>query len=544
MNNLSAELMRQELEIVAAIDDIRDTAPGPPAMFSGIVEVVMTACPAEFAWLYLLNPETGQLELRVFHEHPHTWRRFSWAVKRDHLKELLRSEGVLRLPATELFTELPGETLKLAQLQAAVISIAMQTRPLGILLLARHHTAFTTEEVQLLTIAESHIDSAIIQAYRHHELAQRNKELETIYHFDHIRDQNLPFNKMLNVVVQDLCASVSAEMGFVMLYDQAGEQLEMRAHTHGELLDDPAHYQLFYQLANQAIQEARLLDIPETAETHCSAMCVPLILRQEIIGVFGAVHGRGKGNFNATDKRLLRAIVSQMDTAILESLEQRRLRQVLGRSVDQHVLAQLLAQPHDDPLHCERQLLTVLYVDLRGSTQLAEQVAPELLVIYLNDYLRRMSEIILSHRGTLDKFIGDEVMALFGAPLPQPDHALRAIRVGLAMQREYLKLAQHWQPRGVEALGIGVGIATGELLVGEIGYEHRTDYTVIGCAANLGARICASAKPGEVLISPATYQLAAAKLHATAIPNQKFKGIAHPLTVYRAEELLDFNPHS
>ncbi len=543
MNNLSAELMRRELELIAAIDAIRDTAPGPPAMFSGIAEAVMAACQAKLVWLYLLNPEKKVLELKVFHEQQSAWQEFGAVVNRERLRELLRSEGITLLPATEIFTA-RGAGKELARLQLAVISIALGEKPLGLLLLARYTPAFTADDVQLLAIAENHIDSAIVQAYRHYELAQRNKELETIYHFDRIRDQNLPFDKMLNVVVQELCASVAAEMGFVMLYDQAGEQLEMRAYTHDDLLDDSAHYQLFYQLASQSIQEARLLYAPETERRCCSVMCVPLILREEIIGVFGAVHSRGRGIFDATDRRLLRAIVSQMDTAILESLERRRLRRVLGRSVDQQVLERLLAQPHDDPLHCERQLLTVLYVDLRGSTQLAEQVEPELLVAYLNDYLRRMSEIILSHQGTLDKFIGDEVMALFGAPLPQPDHALRAVHVGLAMQKEYRKLQQLWRSRGIEAAGIGVGIATGELLVGEIGYEQRTDYTVIGRAANLGARICASAKPDEVLISPATYELAAGQLRTEAIPHQKFKGIAQPLTIYRVTELLDFELHS
>ncbi|MCD4738206.1 MAG: GAF domain-containing protein [Anaerolineae bacterium] len=543
MNNLSAELMRRELELIAAIDQIRDTAPGPPAMFSGIMEVVMAACQAKLAWLYLLNLEKEILELRVFHEHQTAWQEWGAVVNRERLRELLRSEAVILLPATELFTA-RGAGRGLARLQLAVISIAMGEKPLGLLLLARHTPAFTADDVQLLTIAENHIDSAVIQAYRHCELAQRNKELETIYHFDHIRDQNLPFDQMLDVVVQELCASVAAEMGFVMLYNQAGEQLELRALTHDDLLDDPAYYQRFYRLANQSIQEAQLLYAPETEQCCCAVMCVPLILREEIIGVFGAVHSRGRGDFNALDRRLLRAIVSQMDTAILESLERRRLRQVLGRSVDQHVLERLLAQPYADPLRCERQLLTVLYVDLRGSTQLAEQVEPELLVAYLNDYLRRMSEIILAHQGTLDKFIGDEVMSLFGAPLPQSDHALRAVHVGLAMQREYHKLQQLWQPRGIEADGIGVGIATGELLVGEIGYEQHTDYTVIGRAANLGSRICASAKPGEVLISPATYALAAGQLSAEAIPHQKFKGIAHPLTIYRVEETVNFDLHS
>ena len=537
MNKLSAELMRQELEIIAAIDDIRDTAPGPPAMFSGLVDVVLKACQADLGWLYLLNPETEQLELRVLQERRGVGKYGHLIVDQTRLQDFLSSEQVILPSSAELFTVHNG-TQEPEQFKAALLPIFMAAKPLGLLLVARYQLPFTSADQQLLTIAESHIDSAVIQAYRHQELARRNKELEVIYHFDHIRDQNLPFDKMLNVVVQELCASIAAEMGFVMLYNQAGEQLEMRAYTHDELLTDPTHSQLLYQLATQAVKEARPIHVREAGQHCCSVICVPLILRREIIGVFGAVHSQGRGDFDSTDRQLLKAIVSQMDTAILETLEQRRLRQVLGRSVDQRVLEQLLAQSKDDFLRCERQLLTVLYVDLRGSTELAERIEPELLVGYINEYLQLMSEIALAQQGTLDKFVADEVMALFGAPLPQPDHALRAVKVGLSMQTEYQTLARKWRARGVEAAGIGVGIATGELLVGEIGYAQRTDYTVLGQAANLGSRICSAARPGEVLISPATYQLLSDQLRVQALPHQKFKGIAQPLTIYRVQEVL------
>ena len=109
--------------------------------------------------------------------------------------------------------------------------------------------------------------------------------------------------------------------------------------------------------------------------------------------------------------------------------------------------------------------------------------------VFLNDYLGDVAETILSHQGTLDKFTGDEVMALFGAPLPLADHALRAVVVGLEMQRVQGGLMRKWTRRGMDAPPLGVGIATGEMIVGELGSGRRADYTVLGAAANLGARI-------------------------------------------------------
>jgi adenylate cyclase len=268
-------------------------------------------------------------------------------------------------------------------------------------------------------------------------------------------------------------------------------------------------------------------------------MCIPLILREEILGVFGVVNPYGPGGFDEEDRRLLNAIASQMDTAIFESLEQRRLKQVLGRSVDPRVMERLLANPNVGFLEGERSFLTVLYADLRGSTSLAERTEPDILVGFINDYLGKMSEVVLKHEGTLDKFVGDEVMALFGAPFKQDDHALRAVRVGLEMQVVHQSTLSAWKEKGVEKTPIGVGIASGDLIVGEMGSAQRTDYTVIGPAANLGARICAVAQAGQVLISQTTYDLVKDQVEAEPITGLELKGVSGDITVYDVKRILD-----
>ncbi len=150
-----------------------------------------------------------------------------------------------------------------------------------------------------------------------------------------------------------------------------------------------------------------------------------------------------------------------------------------------------------------------------------------------------MSSIILKYEGTLDKFVGDEVMALFGAPFPQPDHALQAVQVGLEMQLAHQAVIEKWVAQGVDAARIGIGIATGELIVGEMGSSQRTDYTVIGRAANLGARICSVAKPGQVLISQETYDQVMGKVIARPITGLAFKGVSGKVTVYEVTQMLE-----
>jgi len=198
-----------------------------------------------------------------------------------------------------------------------------------------------------------------------------------------------------------------------------------------------------------------------------------------------------------------------------------------------------LASPDVDFLKGELRELTVLYADIRGSTQLAETTQPELLVEFIKDYLSQMTEVILKHEGTIDKFMGDGVMALFGAPVPQDDHALRAVRVGLAMQAAYQSVMKRWQERGFAAPPIGVGIATGEMVAGEMGGPQRTDYTVIGRAVNLGARICGIAGADQVLISQRAYDLTKGRVKVVPLPGQHFKGVAEDVTVYHVTQIVE-----
>ena len=526
----------RELEIVMAIDRARDTAPAPVAMFSLILAALADRFQAGLCHLYLINRETGTLELKAVNK-----RGIEESLSLTHLLPLaqraMQGTGIVVWRADEV---LPAEALAgaLASSYLAVIPIVMEKRPLGALLLVRAGRPFDAEEVELLRVAESQVDSAVIQAYTYRELEQRNRELETIYRVDRIRDQNLPFDEMLDAALQELCAAVGVEAGLVMLYNYAGKQLEVRAVTPKDFLRIPEYAELVNRAANEALESADMVCYNQQEGMPCSVMCVPLILRDQIIGVFGTVSREPHG-FTSDERRLLKAIVSQMDTAIFEGLERSRLRRVLGRSLDPRVMERLMENPNVDILKGERSVLTVLYADMRGSTSLAERLNPYLLVEFMGDYLGQMANLVLAHQGTLDKFVGDEVMALFGAPFPQPDHALRAVRVGLAMQAAFQQVEAQWQARGVEAAGIGVGIATGELIVGEIGCEQRADYTVIGRAANLGARICATAHANQVLISQATYDLVKDQVEVAPVPGQHFKGIDHEVMVYHVIRILD-----
>ena len=530
---------QRELALIKAIDEIRNTVSESGAMLASIANILTNWLEADICLLFLSDRETGKVALKATSERSQGFDALRLPVAH---KVAQWATGLDRITTWAGHEELPVESLANVpeDLQLAAVPVIVGNRGrLGALLLARSQVPFSPDDVQLLKTARDQIGSAVVQAqvYEKHQLSIR--ELETIYQIDRIRDRGLPLDQMISAVLEKLCVATGAESGFFMYYDQAEKKPKMGATTRQDIFRRPACYQIIEQVASESLQHAQIICRDDPASMLDSVMCLPLILNEHIIGVLGVADRNGRRSFNTADRRLLRAIGSQIDTAIYEGMEKHQLRAVLRRSVGPQVMEQLLANPDVGILKGERRVLTVLYADLRSSIDLAERTRAGLLVEFMNDYLSRMTDVILEHAGTLDKFVGDGLMALFGAPIPQEDHALRAVRVGLAMQAAYQAVMKSWRERGVDAPRLGVGIATGRMTVGEMGGSQRANYTVIGRAANLGSRICAMARGGQVLISQNTYDLVKEAVEAIPLPGQRFKGVVGDVTVYHATRILD-----
>jgi adenylate cyclase len=173
-------------------------------------------------------------------------------------------------------------------------------------------------------------------------------------------------------------------------------------------------------------------------------------------------------------------------------IEERRASQLQGifsSYVSERVVRELLAHPEKARLGGERREVTVLFADIRGFTAFAEQNSPEEVVETLNQYFGVMTEIVLKWEGTLDKLVGDSIMAFWNAPLAQEDHAERAVRCALDMARGMEELRRSWTAAGRNPLEMGIGLNSGEVLVGNVGSERKKDYTVIGDHVNLAARV-------------------------------------------------------
>ena len=191
---------------------------------------------------------------------------------------------------------------------------------------------------------------------------------------------------------------------------------------------------------------------------------------------------------------------------VVEGREKRQVRGLFSRYLSRDVYEQVLANPSLAELGGTRRHMSVLFSDMRGFTTLSERGDPEALVEQLNEYFTRMVDVVFAHRGTLDKFVGDMVMALFGAPLDDEDHAEHAVATAVAMVKALGELNRGWALQGRPTLGIGIGINSGEMIAGTIGSQQVRSYTVIGDAVNLGARLESLNKEygTSIIISDAT----------------------------------------
>lgn len=212
----------------------------------------------------------------------------------------------------------------------------------------------------------------------------------------------------------------------------------------------------------------------------------------------------------------------------------RYLRKAFSTYVSSQLVSEILKDPGRLKLGGEKRVITVLFSDIRGFTTLSERLTPEDLVALLNEYLSPMTSIVFNEEGMLDKYIGDAIMAVFNAPLPLTDHPARACRAALKMMEKLEELNRKWSASGRPTLDIGIGINTGEAVVGNMGAELRFDYTAIGDTVNLASRLESMNKlyGTAILASEDTYRLVKDSFAFRELDLVRVKGKERPIVMY------------
>jgi len=217
--------------------------------------------------------------------------------------------------------------------------------------------------------------------------------------------------------------------------------------------------------------------------------------------------------------------------------EKEKIKRAFSSYVARQVVDEILKHPDEYTFSGERRNVTVIFCDMRGFTPLTERLPPEEVVAALNDFYSLMIDLTIKNEGYLNKFLGDAVMAIFGAPTAYPDHCMRAVKTALAMQSAVAELSARRVTQGKDAMSIGIGISAGEAVAGSVGTEFQTEYTVIGDRVNLAARLESNAKPGQILVSEETYRQVADQVIANCLGPMSVKGKEEPVTVFEISGL-------
>jgi len=219
---------------------------------------------------------------------------------------------------------------------------------------------------------------------------------------------------------------------------------------------------------------------------------------------------------------------------LTEGKQRRQLRTVFDKYMAAEVVDEIMRNPEAIRLGGEKKELSVIFSDIAGFTSISEQMDPEKLVDLLNRYLSAMTEIILRHRGNVNKYLGDGIMAIFGAPRGEPNHASLACFAALDSQAELAGLREQWKAEGRPEIHARIGINSGQLVVGNMGSQARMEYTAMGDAVNLASRLEGANKfyDTSILLGPRTYELAAGDIEAREIDRLRVKGKQEPVVVF------------
>ncbi len=363
--------------------------------------------------------------------------------------------------------------------------------------------------------------------------------------------QSEDLNALLNTVMDMIFKYLPVERGLIILFDDDGNPIpKLTKFIEGaDQQDIPISRTILSMVAQQqvslmtsnALEDARLLGGKSIAIHGIrSAMCVPLWNRQRVIGAVQVDSPIHIGRFTEEDLDLLTALANFAAVAIeraqlSEKVEQeRKIRSKMERyhspAVIDEIVKGVISADENEIRNAE---VSILFADISGFTTISETKKPEEVSEFLSHFFSCAVESIFAYGGTLDKFIGDAVMAFFGAPIPQDDHADRSVLCGLMMQR----LVGDWNKERVKAglseVRIRIGINSGPAVVGNVGTEKRVDYTVLGSAVNIASRLESGvAKPGQLVISQNTRDRIVGSFATEELGEFALKGLQQKMPVF------------
>ncbi|MFT4552446.1 MAG: adenylate cyclase [Chlamydiales bacterium] len=381
------------------------------------------------------------------------------------------------------------------------------------------------------------------------EVLSGYKELNLFYSISQKMNECLDFKDVANLALKEACKLIKSEKASVLLFNESSASFDKLAYV-GKASLKKVNLQagigiggdIFVkgepELINDVEKDPRY--VPGKSK-HSALICVPLKVDGKTIGLIN-ISALPDKTFDAQDLKLAIAVATHacscMEIVTLHErrLEQDRLKSHLERYVSSHVVDGIMESQDHDPLKPARRDVSVLFSDIRNFTQMCESLPADEMAKYLNTYFSSMVDVIFEQGGTLDKFVGDEILTFFNAPKKSKEHERKTVETAILMQQKIHSISDPWIR---ENFRIGMGINSGMTIVGNIGSPKHCDYTVIGDTVNIGARLQAMAKGGQILVSSSIYEATKEYFCYHRIGTFPLKGKKEHIEVFEVEYKRD-----
>ncbi|HOK08726.1 MAG TPA: adenylate/guanylate cyclase domain-containing protein [Candidatus Hydrogenedens sp.] len=387
------------------------------------------------------------------------------------------------------------------------------------------------------------------------KLGRAYRRLDVLYKATQIMGSAADLDTKLAQVLDLVIEVLSADRGFILLKDESGKSLVTkvaRAMENGLEASSPS----MGIAGKAAIDGEPVLMIDRLANPEfgnresvimrkiTSAMCVPLKIENRILGSIYIDSIQKRAFFDDEDLELFFSLSNQIALAIENAqlnqkmIEEEKRRENFRRFLPDVIVEEILKAGSNIQLGGDKKRVTTMFCDIRGSSKLAESVSPQELVALLNEHFTAITEIVFAWHGTLDKYIGDEIMAVFGAPISTGDDAYAAVCAALNILKTNEELNVIRISEGKPAFQLGIGIETGDVIAGFIGSPKRMEYTVVGDRVNIAKRLCDMANPGSIVVGNETWLELKDRVRGVPIGTFKVKNKEQFIVAYEIKELL------
>ncbi|HEV3317980.1 MAG TPA: adenylate/guanylate cyclase domain-containing protein [Candidatus Angelobacter sp.] len=405
-------------------------------------------------------------------------------------------------------------------------------------------------EIQDIDIKESSSGLADLVG-RLKSLERENYLLTVLYDAGKALNSKLSMDDISEQVVSLALRIEGVERGFVMFFDESGEvskQSEVRYRNPQSSTNQPIILSKSVLEMIRSEQQPILIDDISNDERFSgsesikisglrSAMCAPLVGTNQLFGILYVDNLERASAFSQEELNVFALVAAQAGAAIDNAMAHQKIaqgalqRSALERFLSPEVAEMVVANP-DIRLGGVNQKVSVMFADIRGFTPMSEKMGPEQVVEILNEYFTRVTDVIFDYGGTLDKYLGDAVMAVFGAPISKGNDAAHCVNSAVQIQRLLIELNRDAAVRKWPELRVGIGINTGIVTAGNIGSPRRIDYTVIGDTVNTASRLMSNAAGGQILISQSTAEALGDSFDLERLPPLMVKGRVEPVQVF------------